>query len=193
VNAHRKFPVDARHNAYYAADGSDLRDATTGEVKKYRLAASHKRRKPESSCDKSESATLVSDVKKTDIVHAAKSEDKKKSGHTSRKVDDEDRRQCDKERPASRESKGERTPSRGPKDERIANRDSQRKRDTGHRGSGDSVSGRSSERDRQTIRDSTTGMDDDERDLAMQLDFPQLDTAGEYKQLHKEVLADRGR
>jgi len=79
VNTHRKFPVDARHNEYYAADGSDLRDATTGEVEKYRLVASHKRRKPESACDKSESATLVSDVKKMDIVHAAKSEDKKKS------------------------------------------------------------------------------------------------------------------
>jgi len=47
VNTHGKFPVDARHNAYYAADGSDLRDATKEEIKKYRLAALHKRKKPD--------------------------------------------------------------------------------------------------------------------------------------------------
>jgi len=47
VNTHRKFPIDAKHNAYYAADGSDLRDATKEEIEKYQLAALHKRRKPD--------------------------------------------------------------------------------------------------------------------------------------------------
>jgi len=47
VNTHTKFPVDAKHNAYYAADGSDLRDATKKEIEKYRLAALHKRKKPD--------------------------------------------------------------------------------------------------------------------------------------------------
>jgi len=45
VNTHRKFPVGAKHNAYYAADGTDLRDATKEEIEKYRLAAMHKRKK----------------------------------------------------------------------------------------------------------------------------------------------------
>jgi len=47
VNTHSKFPVDARHNAYYAANGSDLRDATREEIEKYRPAALHKRKKPD--------------------------------------------------------------------------------------------------------------------------------------------------
>jgi len=48
VNTNRKFPNDVKHNTYYTADGTDLRDATEEEVEKYRLAATHKRRKPES-------------------------------------------------------------------------------------------------------------------------------------------------
>jgi len=47
VNTHEKFPVDERHNTFYAADGSDLRDATVEETEKYGLAAAHKRRRPE--------------------------------------------------------------------------------------------------------------------------------------------------
>jgi len=144
VNTHRKFPVDERHNAYYAADGSDLRDATAEEIEKYRLAASHKRRKPESSCDKSG--------------------EKKKLGHSSRERDDDDHRKRDKERPVSRESKDGRAASKGSRNERTTSRESQRGRDKGHRGSGDSASGRSAERDKQTNRGSTVGMDDDERD-----------------------------
>jgi len=184
VNTHRKFPVDARHNTYYAADRSDLRDATAEEVEKYRLAASHKRRKPESSCDKSESATVMNDLRKTETIRAPKSEEKRKSGHSSREKEDEDHRKCENKRTASRGSKDERTASRGSKEERTASRgskdegetskesknerttsrDSQRGRDTGHRGSGDSASGRSTKRDKQVIRDSTTGIDDDEGD-----------------------------
>jgi len=33
VNTHAKFPNDVRHNTYYAADKSNLRDATEEEVK----------------------------------------------------------------------------------------------------------------------------------------------------------------
>jgi len=47
VNTHRKLPVGAKRNAYYAADGTDLRDATKEEIEKYRLAAMHKRKKPD--------------------------------------------------------------------------------------------------------------------------------------------------
>jgi len=42
-----KYPNDVPHNTYYAADGSDLRDATSHEIEKYRLAAAHKRKRPE--------------------------------------------------------------------------------------------------------------------------------------------------
>jgi len=174
VNTHRKFPVDARHNTYYTADGSDLRDATGEEVENYKLAASHKRRKPESSCDKSESATVMTDIKKTETTRAAKSEERKRSGHSSREREDENHRKNEKKRTSSRGSKDERTPSRGskdkrtlskePKSERNASRESQKGRDTGHRGSGDGASGRSAERNRQTTRVSTAEMDDDERD-----------------------------
>jgi len=46
VNTHKKFPNDVKHNAYYAANGTDLRDASDEEIDKYRLAAAHKRKKP---------------------------------------------------------------------------------------------------------------------------------------------------
>jgi len=164
VNTHRKFPVDARHNAHYAADGSDLRDATAEEIEKYRSSASHKRRKPESSCDKSESARVVSDVEKSEIARVSKSDEKKKSGYSSRERDDADRRQRDKERTPSRSSKGEQTASKDSRNERTASRDSQRGREMGHHGSSDSVSGRSTDRDKQMSRNNTAVMDDDERD-----------------------------
>jgi len=58
VNTHKKFPVDAKHNTYYAADGSDIRDATREEIEKYSLAALHKRKKPDLDAGgKSESPT----------------------------------------------------------------------------------------------------------------------------------------
>jgi len=61
VNTHKKFPAELKNNTYYAADGSDIRDATEEEIVKYRLAASHKRRKPEIrvSSEKSVSSTAV--------------------------------------------------------------------------------------------------------------------------------------
>jgi len=72
VNTHKKFPIDAKHNAYYAADGSHLRDATKEEKEKYRLAALHKRKKPEveSSCGKSGSTTAVAQESKVNIEEA---------------------------------------------------------------------------------------------------------------------------
>jgi len=45
VNTYKKFPNDVKHNAYYAADGTDLRDATNEKIDKYRLGTAHKRRK----------------------------------------------------------------------------------------------------------------------------------------------------
>jgi len=98
VNTHQKFPVDARHNTYYAADGSDLRDATTEEIEKYRLAASHKRRKPESSCEKSESTTVATDAQKPETTRATKIETGKKSGSVSREEVGKDLRKHGEER-----------------------------------------------------------------------------------------------
>jgi len=34
VNTHKKFPIDAKHNTCYAANESDLRDATEKEREK---------------------------------------------------------------------------------------------------------------------------------------------------------------
>jgi len=70
VTTHKKYPTDVRHNAYYAADGSDLRDATSDEIEKYRLAAAHKRRRPEAKqthdIGESASTTLREDGKEID-------------------------------------------------------------------------------------------------------------------------------
>jgi len=91
VNTHRKFPVDAKHNAYYAADGSDLRDATRDEIKKYRLAAAHKRRKPEaeSFCEKSESATTTQPGGRVETTRTRRDDDRERSSYTAhtREVD----------------------------------------------------------------------------------------------------------
>jgi len=96
VNTHCKYPVDARHNTYYAANGSYLRDATEEEIEKYRLAATHKRRKPESFCDKSESVTMVPDVRKSDETRVHKIDEGGRGRHSSRDRDAE-RRPRDKE------------------------------------------------------------------------------------------------
>jgi len=69
VNTHKKFPTELKNNTYYAADGSDIRDATEEEIVKYRLAASHKRRKPEIgvSSEKSVSSTAVAKEVKSKV------------------------------------------------------------------------------------------------------------------------------
>jgi len=129
VNTHKKFPTDAKHNVYYEADGSDLRDATPEEKEKYRLAALHKRKKPEaeSSGGKSESTTAAqenkskveekrnSDAKRRDAetlrdrddrgVHRRGSEDK--SGRTSSRDSAKDRRTTHRDRSRTRGSRRE--------------------------------------------------------------------------------------
>jgi len=100
VNTHQKYPVDARHNTYYTASGSDLRDATEEGIEKYRLAAAHKRRKPESLCDKSKNTTLVTDVCESSTTCVHKGDKKGRGGDPS----------CDRDmdqRPGDKESKGE--------------------------------------------------------------------------------------
>jgi len=155
INTHRKFSVEAKHNTYYAADGSDLRDATDEEIEKYRLAAMHKRRKPESPGEKSESTTRVIDDRNSDMARATKDEEKRRSGYSSHGRD-ANRRAQDKEISAKSERPISRDSRRGhDTDDRKSNRDH-----TARRGSGDSVGGRSTERDKKTK--STTGEEDDE-------------------------------
>jgi len=90
VNTHNKYPVEARHNAYCAADGSDLRDATEVEREKNRLAALHKRRKldAESSCGKSGSATAVMHDSKRAVVDTQQLDSRRREGDLSRDRDD---------------------------------------------------------------------------------------------------------
>jgi len=101
--------VDAKHNTYYAADGSDLRYATEEEIEKYRLAASHKRRKPDSPRDKNESAVTVPDVRGD--TRARKTDEERRGGHSSRDINANRRlrdqaSKSDKERESSRVSRG---------------------------------------------------------------------------------------
>jgi len=79
VNTHRNFPMDGKHNAYYAADGSDVRDATKKEVEKYHLAALHKRKKPDADAaggSKSGSSTSAVRGDKYDTDSPAKRDEK---------------------------------------------------------------------------------------------------------------------
>jgi len=80
VNTHKQ------HNAYYAADGSDLRDATEEERKKYRLAALHKQKKPEaeSTCGKSGSATVMTHESKRDATGTHQRDSRRREGDLSR-------------------------------------------------------------------------------------------------------------
>jgi len=140
VNTHRKFPVDAKHNAYYAADGSDLRDATGEEIEKYRQAAAHKHRKPdaESSCEKSESATMTHPGRKVDTTHLRKEEDRGRRGYFPHN-------RGSGHRPTShdQESKGGRTLSRdlrshdSRRGREAATRSSSKTKSSRHQGTGD--------------------------------------------------------
>jgi len=160
VNTHRKFPVEARHNAFYAADGSDVRDATREEVEKYRLAVAHKRRKPEteSSCEKSGSTTTVRPVDPDETTRARKDDDRGRKGDSSRSREDDRRTSSyDKDwktgRPLSRDSTKEReASSRGSK--KVETPRHQGKKDAG---------GRSTDREKKK-RESADVTDDDERD-----------------------------
>jgi len=90
VNTHKKYPIDPRHNAYYAADGSDLRDATEEEREKYRLAALHKRRKPdaESLCGKNGRATAVMHAGKCGVGDTQQRDSRRRERDLSRDKDD---------------------------------------------------------------------------------------------------------
>jgi len=159
VNTHQKYPVEARHNAYYAADGTDLRDATEEEIEKYRLAAAHKKRKPESSKEKSESATRVSDVRKDDEGHARKTSEVGRGGHSSRDKDADW-----KPRDKDPKSDKERTSSRGSRGGRDDDLREHKRGDTGRKSSIEGrTGGYSSERDRSSQTNTDT-IDEDERD-----------------------------
>jgi len=160
VNTHRKFPVEARYNAFYAADGSDIRDATREEIEKYRLAVAHKRRKPEaeSSCEKSGSARTVHPGGLDETTRVRKDDDRGRKGYPSHNREDDRRTSSyDKDwktgRPLSHDStKGREASTReSSKGETPRHQD---KRDAG---------GRSTDRDRKT-GESADVTDDDERD-----------------------------
>jgi len=160
VNTHRKFPVDARHNAFYAADGSDLREATREEIEKYRLAVAHKQRKPEveSSYEKSESATTTPPGGKVENTSARKDDDRGRKGYPSHNRESDHRKSSyDKDwktgRTLSRDSTGCREAS---------TRDSS-KSEASRRSGNKDAGGRSADRDRKT-GESADVEDDDERD-----------------------------
>jgi len=160
VNTHRKFPVEARHNAFYAANGSDIRDANREEVEKYRLAAAHKRRKPkvESSCEKSESATTVHPGGKVETTRVRKDDDRGRRGYPSHNRESDRRTSShDKDwktgRPLSRDS------TRG----REASTRESSKSETPRRQDVRDAEGRSTDRDRKT-GEKIDPIDDDERD-----------------------------
>jgi len=159
VNTHRKYPVDARNNTYYAADGSDLRDATEEEIEKYRLAATHKKRNPESSCDKSESATMVTEVRKGDKIRVHKTDEGGRGGHSSHDRDAE-RRLRDKESKSDKDRMSSRGSRRGRDD---GTRDKSRENTTHKSGIERSIGGHLSERDQKSLIKSDE-IDEDERD-----------------------------
>jgi len=86
VNMHRKYPVDVKHNAYYAVDGSDLRDATEEEIVKYRLAAAHKCKKPdvELTGDRSKSTTVNAHEERRDNNSLYKGDANRRRGDSPR-------------------------------------------------------------------------------------------------------------
>jgi len=119
VNTHRKFPVDAKHNAYYAADGSDLRDATDKKIIKYQLAAAHKRIKPDAdvTADRSGSTTVaIPEAKRDDDRLSQRDADRHRKGSPRGVVRKRDSR--------NREAQG--------KGGRTSSRDSRSDRDVAH-------------------------------------------------------------
>jgi len=112
VNTHAKYPNDVKHNAFYPADGTDLRDATSEEVEKYRLAATHKRRRPdvEASRDKTETTACATRGDKKDVVKTSKRDESKTRNESGRQRD-----QIPKTRNKSTEGKSGRTNSHEPR------------------------------------------------------------------------------
>jgi len=89
VNTHKKYPNDVKHNTFYPADGTNLRDATAEEVKKYRLAATHKRRRPEVEAprDKTETTACATRGDKKDDVKTNKRDESKHRDESGRQRD----------------------------------------------------------------------------------------------------------
>jgi len=155
VNTHKKFPTDAKHNAYYEADGSDLRDATSEERQMYRLAAPHKRKKPEaeSSCGKSWTAAALEN--KSRVKETRNSDSRRRdveTPHDRYEQETHRRRPEDKSgRTSSRDSaKGHGTTHQ----DRCGTGGSRREEDSGHEK-------RTGQSGNQADAD---GVDDDERD-----------------------------
>jgi len=109
-----------RHNTYYRADGSDLRDATEEEIEKYRLAASYKRRKPESE--------PVRDKAKT--TNSATRDEKKESAQPTKCDDDRGREKSIRHRD---KDAGSRKKEIGDKGGRAESRDSRKDKGGGKR------------------------------------------------------------
>jgi len=121
VNTHLKFPNDVRHNTYYAADGTDLRDATSDEIEKYRLAAAHKRKRPE---------TELAPVKSGDKPSTAVRDEKKTANRPSRIETTKYRENSPRIRDKDSGSRGCGVEERGG---RTSSRDSRKDRDDGSR------------------------------------------------------------
>jgi len=117
VNTHGKFPGDAKHNAYYAADGLDVGDATKEEVEKYRLVALHKRNKPDIDAPgrKSESSTsaVQADQHDTDKQHRRNEESRGQDSSRDREKD-----------------RGSRNREAEVKDSRMSSRDAKKEKST---------------------------------------------------------------
>jgi len=144
VNTHRKFPIDAKHNAYYAADGSDFRDATEDEVVKYRLAAAHKQKKPdvELSCDKSESVTAMAHEERRDSNRSYK-----RNVTRRRKDSPRDGKKDHGSRNREAEGKGGRTSSHDSRGNRDATHRDHGRTDSKRREGGGVAESRTSERE----------------------------------------------
>jgi len=177
VNTHVKFPNDVRHNTYYVADGSDLRDATEEEVKKYRLAASHKRRKPESESVRGmaeTTTTAMRDKKKESARSSKRDDDRGREMSTKREIGDKGGRveSCD-----SRKDMGEingshswsetdRNESGRRSDSRTAKRD--------EKGGGDVGNIDEDERDRRKIEEIRQRMENRKASKVTEIECPDV-------------------
>jgi len=159
VNTHSKFPSDAKYNTSYEANGSDLRDATPEKREKYRLAALHKRKKPEakSSCGKSGSTTAAAPEGQGRVEDTRNSDSRRRDGGTSHDRDDKETH-----RRESRDKSG-----------RTSSRDSVKGRGATHRDHSRTGGSRREEKsgyEKRTTpsgkkaKDDSEGFDDDERD-----------------------------
>jgi len=182
VNTHMKFPTDAKHNAYYKADGSDLRDATPEEKEKYRLAAQHKRKKPEpeSPCGKVGNTIAAQENK-------SKVEEKRNS----------DQRRRDVENPRDRDERGVHRKGSEDKSGRTPSRDSAKGRGSDHRDrsrTGGSLRDEDNGHEKRTnlsdgkAKGEADGVDDDERD---RLEVAEIMRRIEERKAAKQLEASR--